>query len=179
VRSEQIESQLRVADQLRHLADIENEFDKRIAKYATLYSEFLSQKTVLDENLVNNQTYLFEDSVTDQQRLSVSTKKLLENRLDLLLNYQIAQQNLSSKANANSTEKLALEKQEDEQKLQNAKEKFEDMTIKVKNQVEDYKLEKSKLMRWALRELVRENIEYGEQVISSWKELGNIIETVK
>jgi hypothetical protein len=38
------------------------------------------------------------------------------------------------------------------------------MTVKVRQQVEDYKEEKSKLMRWALRELVRENIEHGEQV---------------
>jgi hypothetical protein len=37
----------------------------------------------------------------------------LVNRNQVLLNYQIAQQNLNAKANANaSTEKLALEKQE-------------------------------------------------------------------
>jgi hypothetical protein len=30
----------------------------------------------------------------------------------------------------------------------------------------DYNTEKSTLMRWALRELVRENIEHGEQVQS-------------
>jgi len=56
---------------------------------------------------------------------------------------------------------------------------IEDITAKVKDQVEDYKTEKSKLMRWALRELVRENIEYGEQVISQWKELGTMLATVK
>ena len=33
-------------------------------------------------------------------------------------------------------------------------------------------------MRWALRELVRENIEYGEQAISQWKELGVLVENV-
>jgi len=96
-----------------------------------------------------------------------------------LFSYQIAQQNLSNKAINTSTEKLALEKQEAEQKVASEKEKFEDFTKKVKDQVEDYKNEKSKLMRWALRELVRENIEYGEQVISSWKELGTMIENMK
>lgn len=179
LKSSKVETSLAVTEKLRNIADLENEHDKKIAKYYTLYQDFLAQKTVLDETLVKNQTSFFEDAVVDQQRLSVASKRLLSNRLNTLLNYQIATQNLSKVNSSASTEKLALEKQEAEQKVQNEKEKYDDMTQKTQEQVEDYKVEKSKLMRWALRELVRENIEHGEQVISSWKELGNMIESVK
>lgn len=179
-KTEAVATQLLVAEQLRSLADLENEHDKRLAKFLTLYQDFLAQKTLLDESLVKNQTYLFQDAVTDQFRLSEGTRRLLANRLDVLHNYQIAQQNLKAKVNANpSTEKLALEKQEAEQKEAAEKEKFEDITAKVKSQVIEYNTEKSTLMRWALRELVRENIEHGEQVIASWKELGVMLESVK
>lgn len=180
IKSDQVASELLVAEYLRHLADLENEHDKKMSKYLTTYQDFLAQKTVLDETLVKNQTAMFEDAVTDQQRLSVASSRILSNRLDVLHQFQIAQLNLSNKVNANpSTEKLALEKQEAEEKEAEEKKKFEDITGKVKEQVEDYKSEKSKLMRWALRELVRENIEYGEQVISQWKDLGNILATMK
>jgi hypothetical protein len=39
-----------------------------------LYQDFLAQKTLLDETLVKNQSFLFEDAVGDQQRLSVASK---------------------------------------------------------------------------------------------------------
>jgi len=179
VKSDQVASELLVAEYLRHLADLENEHDKKLAKYLTLYQDFLAQKTVLDETLVKHQTAMFEDAVTDQQRLSVASLRILSNRSDVLLQFQIAHLNLSNKVNANpSTEKLALEKQEAEQKEAEEKKNYEDISAKVKEQVEDFKTEKSKLMRWALRELVRENIEYGEQVISQWKELGTMLASV-
>lgn len=44
------------------------------------------------------------------------------------------------------------------------KQAFEDISAKVKQQIEEYQGEKSKQMRVALRELARENIEFGEQV---------------
>lgn len=178
-KTDQIGTSLAVAEKLRMLAELENERESKMAKILTVYQDFLAQKTLLDETLVKNQALMFEDSVTDQQRLSVASKTLLDNRLDVLLNYQIAQHDLSKAANLNaSTEKLALEKKEAEEKEAAEKEKFDDITVKVKQQVEDYKSEKSKLMRWALRELVRENIEYGEQAISVWKELGTMIDCV-
>lgn len=66
-------SELLVAEYLRHLADLENEHDKKMAKYLTVYQDFLAQKTILDETLVKHQTAMFEDAVTDQQRLSVAS----------------------------------------------------------------------------------------------------------
>lgn len=178
-KQEKVETSLVVGDKLALLVDLEKDHDKKMSKYLSLYQEFLSQKTVLDETLIKNQTCFFEDAVLDQQRLSVASKRLLSNRLEVLLNYQIATQNLNKVNASASTEKLALEKQEAEEKEQKEKESYENISEKAKEQIEDYKTEKSKLMRWALRELVRENIEHGEQLISSWKELGSMVESVK
>jgi len=69
-----------------------------------------------------------------------------------------------------------LKKKEAEDKEEEAKKKYENINEAVRTQVDQYKKEKSRLMRWALRELVRENIEYGQQMISLWKELGSVLD---
>jgi len=174
IKQEKVESTIQFADQLVQLSESEKPGDK-VSKYLMFFQDMLRQKALLDENLIKNQTAMFEDPVGDQQRLSGGGKRIMENRLDLLLNYHIARNATIKIQNAPSTEQQVLEKQEAEEKEAAEKKKLDDISEKVRNQVEDYKTEKSKLMRWALRELVRENIEHGEQVISLWKELGSKI----
>jgi len=45
------------------------------------------------------------------------------------------------------------------------------MSLEVKSQISAFSANKSHEMRWALRELVRENIEYGEQLLSLCKDM--------
>jgi hypothetical protein len=78
-----------------------------------------------------------------------------------------------------------LKAQEKEEQL---RKKFEEMSAEVKEQLGKilwlpfvhflavYKATKSKEIRHALRELARENIEFGEQSIEAWKELRKVLE---
>jgi len=165
-----------LAEQIHIMSGLEQDRDKVVAHYYNLYHDILLQKSALDQTVVKNQMSMFDDAVSDQQRLSVSAKKLLQNRLDALLKYQITQEAHSKADQGASTEKLALEQKETEEKEKLEKQNFDEMNQKVRDQIEQYNVEKSKLMRWALRELVRENIEHGEQMISLWKELGSSLD---
>jgi len=123
---------------------------------------------------------MFEDAIMDQQRLSTSSKRILVTRQNTLLQYQLSAADAKSKAekanNSASTEKLALEKKEAEDKEEESRKRYQETSDKVRTQVSDYTKNKTILMHWALRELARENIEYGEQVIALWKELGKTLE---
>jgi sorting nexin-1/2 len=149
--------------------------DQTLSSYLKSYKELLSNRTNLSENLIENQIAKFEDSIADQMRIINATQRLFDNRENVLLDYQIATNFHSFKGDA-STEKLALEKQEAEEKLRAAKEKFIDFSKKVRDQCEYGRTRKTNLMTDAIRDLALENIEYNEKAIALWKEFSATIE---
>jgi sorting nexin-1/2 len=142
--------------------------DQTLSAYLKNYIELLSNRSKICETLVENQVANFEDSIGDQIRITVATQRLFDNRETVLLDYQIAE-NFKFTGDA-STEKLALEKQEAEEKLRAAKEKFIELSKKVKEQCEEGKSKKKQLFTEAIRDLALENIEYNEKAIELWKD---------
>jgi len=122
-------------------------------------SETCQSITELDQTVVKNETMMFEDAVTDHKRLSEGAKRLLVNRKELLGQHQQAQADVA-KGQAEATDREAEKKKE-----------LDDLSLEIKTQLEGFKANKSHEMRWALRELVRENIEYGQQLLSLWKDM--------
>jgi len=114
----------------------------------------------LDETVVKNETEFFEDAVTDHHRLTVAAQRLLTNRKQAQAFYQDAQAQTAKGSDPEAPTKEAEKKQT-----------FDTYTANSKEQLENFHANKSKEMRWALRELVRENIEYGEQMLATWKEM--------
>jgi len=131
----------------------------------------------LQQNRVRNETEMFEDSLKDHYGFALSAQRLLKNRQNALRDYQIAQANTKSKQEKSTEGEEALAnatkaKEHEDQQQKN----FEDLTANVTEQLKNYNAEKSKQMRVALRELARENIEFGEQSIALWKDLGKAVE---
>jgi sorting nexin-1/2 len=150
--------------------------DQTLSAYLKNYVELLSNRSKLSENLVENQIAKFDDALGDQMRIIVATQRLFDNRENLLLDYQIAENTTRFNGDA-STEKLALEKQEAEEKLRAVKEKFIDSSRKVKEQCEEGRKKKTQLLTEAIRALALENIEYNEKAIELWKEFRTSIGT--
>jgi len=124
-------------------------------------SEVTQSIAELDVTVVKNETEMFEDSVTDHQRLSVGAKRILNNRKDLLSQYYQAVAEAAKLAGDPEAKNRETEK----------KDQLDSVSKEVKSQIESFRQNKSHEMRWALRELVRENIEYGEQMLALWKEM--------
>lgn len=129
---------------------------------------------VLSENLIENQIANFEDPIADQIRIFDAAQRLFDNREGVLLDYQIAES--STFTGDASTEKAALEKQEAEDKLRNAKEKYDTFSKNVKDQCVEGRQKKTKLLVDAIRCLALENIEYHEKAIGLWKEFSTSLQ---
>lgn len=129
---------------------------KSTSLYFGKMSEICQAIADLDETVVKNETEFFEDAVTDKLRLTVAAKRLLDNRSKLLGEYQEA-------AKAADPEAKTREQQK--------KQELDDLSVNVRTQIEGFKAAKSHEMRFALRELVRENIEHGEQMVALWKDM--------
>jgi len=78
---------------------------KKIIVYYSKYNEIKLQIASLDDTVVKNETTMFEDAITDQQRLSVGSRRIIGNRSDALLNYQILQAQTRSKSDDKVAEK--------------------------------------------------------------------------
>jgi len=180
-KNERITTAVTLGERIHLCAELEQEKkEKKLSVYLSKFSEVILQIASLDQTIVKNETEMFEDAIMDQQRLSTSSKRILVTRQNTLLQYQLSAADAKSKAekanNSASTEKLALEKKEAEDKEEESRKRYQETSDKVRTQVSDYTKNKTILMHWALRELARENIEYGEQVIALWKELGKTLE---
>jgi len=151
--------------------------DQTLSSYLKNYVELLTNRATLSEHLLQNQIAKFDDAISDQMRITTATQRLFDNRENLLLDYQIAESfNFSGNA---STEKLALEKQEAEEKLKLARDKFIDFSKKVKNQCEEGRRKKTQLLTEAIRELALEHIDYNEKAIELWKDFRTSMEKQK
>jgi len=124
-------------------------------------SEVTQSIAELDITVSRNETEMFEESVTDHARLSQAGKRILSNRKDVLAQYRQAEADAVKLASDPEAKNRESEK----------KDQLDATSKEVKTQLEAFKQNKSHEMRWALRELVRENIEYGEQMLALWKEM--------
>jgi len=124
VKAEKIESAVILAERIKMIGDFEAEYkQKKIIVYYSKFNEIKLQIASLDDVVVKNETTMFEDAITDQQRLSVGSRRILGNRNKALLEYQILQAQTRSKTDSASAEKVA-EKKEAEDKEEEAKKKI-------------------------------------------------------
>eukprot|EP01127_Copromyxa_protea_P011455 TRINITY_DN2877_c0_g1_i1.p1 TRINITY_DN2877_c0_g1~~TRINITY_DN2877_c0_g1_i1.p1 ORF type:complete len:399 (-),score=131.01 TRINITY_DN2877_c0_g1_i1:86-1255(-) len=127
-----------------------------------------------------NEREMFEDPLRDHVAWTVAAERLLDNRARALKAYQLAQAATKAKQEkvdaGQGGETLALELQKAKDQEAELGAAFETISINVKKQLEEYQNDKSKALRLALRELARENIEYGEQTIALWKDLGKSLQ---
>jgi len=156
-------SQISVVNQIQSddWQDIVNKNDDHDSIYYDKFAEVLGQIVDLNQKMIVNETEMFEDAAMDQHRLAFAARRLILNRQNAKLKYRVSKNNISK----NYTGRALEEKKNEEKK------KFKETSETVKSQVEQYEKEKFIVCRDALRELARENIEYGQQTIALWKEL--------
>jgi len=178
LKTELANNTVELARAVESLEKQEKKKSQRLAEYFSKLSETLSATSALENTLFKNEEEKVEDIFKEQTRFTSSALRILEHRQDILKQYQIAQNTTKAKQDkvaGTDTEALELAKaQEHEEEL---KVQFEAVSSNVKEQLGVFKDIKSKEFRLALLAMAKENIEYGEQSIALWKDMGRALES--
>uniref|UniRef100_A0A6B2L6P8 PX domain-containing protein n=1 Tax=Arcella intermedia TaxID=1963864 RepID=A0A6B2L6P8_9EUKA len=150
--------------------------DDALADFWGKFSDILLQMGNLSRELANGETDIFESQLRDYVRLVGASKELLDNRNASLLKLQTCQADASSKSEkvhkaTKSKAALEAELQLANKATEDANQEFNFMTHSAKEELENFKKEKSDHLRSALRELVTTNINHQLRVVDLWKEL--------
>lgn len=143
--------------------------DQRFGTVCAMLAEITAETNALTNVLVKNENELFVDVCLDQQKTAAACRKVIEYAAVSKTKYRIAKKGLSEKFAGHAYE----EKKKEE------KEKHEAVIATIKDQAAENENRKSVITRNALIDLARENIEYEEQVLSMWKNLGKSLEKLE
>jgi len=166
LNTQQVEQSVNFAKELDNAESYERKTAPEVSENLAKLKDVELAVADLYQKLVQNQVEMFEDALKDQIAYTQSVDRLLKNRQEALKQYQLAIATSRAKQEKSTADEL-IKAQEHEQ---HSKEQFEELSEKVKSQLELYRANKSRSVRLALRELARENIEYGEQSIAMWKD---------
>jgi len=144
--------------------------------YAKLGETFVTT-TTLERAVMKVETEVFADMVKDQARLAEAALRVLHNRQEALKSYQAAQNVTKARQDKQNTQTEALDLAKATENEAEQKKIFESLSKDVNEQIEMYKVMKSKEVRAALREFALKSIECAEQSAASWQELGKIIDS--
>jgi len=153
--------------------------DDGLANFWEKLSEILNQMSLLTDELVKGETDLFENQIKDYIRIVSACKDLMENRNALLLSYQTSKANLNFKIEKGKGQKNSTDIQELTEHTKDSEQKFNNLSVSAKSELENFKLKKGHDLRKAIRELVRLNINHQLRVVKLWKELLGELEEIK
>jgi len=181
-REDSITAAIKLANSVGVLEDFERQKAQTLSCHYGKLSEVMLSIAKLDQTMAKHELEMFGDALRDQGRYTDAPKRLLDCRLEALKQYQLAQANKAAKqekSDSGSTAETAIELKKAVDEEAEKKRNYEDLTTKIKEQLNLYRDFKSHNLRLALRELARENIEFGEQSIALWKDLGRTIAEVE
>eukprot|EP01126_Amoeba_proteus_P037649 TRINITY_DN3895_c0_g2_i1.p1 TRINITY_DN3895_c0_g2~~TRINITY_DN3895_c0_g2_i1.p1 ORF type:complete len:376 (+),score=87.01 TRINITY_DN3895_c0_g2_i1:69-1196(+) len=174
IRDESIACSIQLATSVEILEEFEEQTSPSLAEKYGKLAETLLNVAKLDQILSRQETELLGDSLRDQGRFTSAPQRLLNGRMEVMRQYQLAQRDTTEK----EIEKLQYPTNQDLvaelKKLKSLEEEkkqiFEKKSIQLKEELEVYKKLKFGELRFVLREVARENIECGEQSVAQWKE---------
>eukprot|EP01126_Amoeba_proteus_P037644 TRINITY_DN3895_c0_g1_i4.p1 TRINITY_DN3895_c0_g1~~TRINITY_DN3895_c0_g1_i4.p1 ORF type:complete len:309 (+),score=75.35 TRINITY_DN3895_c0_g1_i4:313-1239(+) len=182
-RERTIACSIKLATSLGELEEFERQKAQNLADNYGKLAETLLNVANLDQTLSTQEAELFGDSLRDQARFTSAPQRLLNGRTEALRQYQLSQMNKIAKEKAveEAPEKVELgaELNKLEQLEEENKQIFERKTNLLKQELEKYKKIKFRELRFALREVARENIEFGEQSIAQWKDFQRFLNDTK
>jgi hypothetical protein len=162
------------------LAGNESPTDELLSTYYQKLAEIVTQLSGLEQELADNQSNFFEDSIKDWIRVINSAHEVMDNRQQDLLLYQNATKSRESKqeklnknpANANAQQEL----NDAEARETTCRNQFELISKTAREELDGLLKVKSQELAVAVRRLVQNSMNYHLSAASLWKEILSSIE---